>query len=357
LLTAGIYIVLANLKVMISILKSGFSLAGGTMAHVGVGLMLIGILFSSGYSRVISLNNSGLLIFRDVPDIENRENLLLWINENQQMQGYSLVYKGQRKDLKGVPGYVKNKQLSPTNDPNKMVTEEEIVLNGKNYFSRGDTVEVYPENTYYEVEYKKDNGKVFTLFPRVQVNPSMGTVFSPDIRKTWTEDLYTFASAVTSPEDEVEWSETEIIEVGIGKKFFLNDYVAVLETVSPVKEIKGYHLKPDDIAVKAVVRIYGEVEEYLIEPSIVIRGEYGGRIPEVISELGLKITFHGIEPETDQFSFAINTTQKDYIVLKAIQKPMINLLWLGTVIMTIGLFIAMVKRYKEFRKFGKKTAN
>ena len=49
LLTAGIYIILANISVIRSIMKAGFKLAGGAMAHVGLGLMLIGILFSSGY--------------------------------------------------------------------------------------------------------------------------------------------------------------------------------------------------------------------------------------------------------------------------------------------------------------------
>jgi len=354
LLTSGIYIIMTNLRIMISLFKTGFNLTGGALAHVGIGFMLIGILFSSGYSKVISLNNTGLLIFRDVPDIENRENLLLWINENQTMEGYSLMYRGQYRELKDVPEYVRSRWLRATEDPNKMVADEDIILEGKTYFQKGDTVEVYAENTFYEVEYKRENGRTFTLFPRVQVNPSMGTVFSPDIRKTLTEDLYTYASAVTDPQDEAEWSETEEIEIGLGERFFLNDYVAVLEKVTPVKEVEGYFLKDEDIAVQADIRVMGEVEEYVLNPSIVIRGEYGGRIPVVLEELGVKLTFQGIKPETEKFTFAVNTTQKDYIVLKAIQKPMINLLWFGTILMTIGLGVAMNKRFKEFRRFGKK---
>jgi cytochrome c-type biogenesis protein CcmF len=320
--------------------------------------MLIGILLSSGYSKVISLNNTGLMIFKDVPDIENRENLLLWINENETMEGYSLMYKGQYRDVKGVPGYVRSRYLRSTEEPHKMIAETDVTLNGNKILSNGDTVEVHPENTYYEVEYKLESGKTFRLFPRVQVNPTMGTVFSPDIKRTLTQDLYTYASAVTDPSDEVEWSDDEIIRIRKGERFFINDYVAVLENVGPVNELMGFSLNEEDKAVQATIRVYGEIEEYVIQPAIIIRGEYGGKIPEVVEELGIKLTLDGLDNlETQTWKLTANTTQKDYIVLKAIQKPLINLLWLGTILVTLGIGIAMVNRFRDFTRFGSKSRN
>jgi cytochrome c-type biogenesis protein CcmF len=37
-------------------------------------------------------------------------------------------------------------------------------------------------------------------------------------------------------------------------------------------------------------------------------------------------------------------------VIKAIEKPYINVLWLGTGLLMVGFFMAMVRRFREFRK-------
>jgi cytochrome c-type biogenesis protein CcmF len=44
------------------------------------------------------------------------------------------------------------------------------------------------------------------------------------------------------------------------------------------------------------------------------------------------------------------SAQKDFIVLKAIVFPYINILWLGCIVMTIGILLAIrhrIKRNKE----------
>jgi cytochrome c-type biogenesis protein CcmF len=58
---AGTFTIVANAVILSKILKkSTFKLAGGSLAHIGLGMILIGIMFSSGYSDVISINMSGL---------------------------------------------------------------------------------------------------------------------------------------------------------------------------------------------------------------------------------------------------------------------------------------------------------
>jgi cytochrome c-type biogenesis protein CcmF len=46
----------------------------------------------------------------------------------------------------------------------------------------------------------------------------------------------------------------------------------------------------------------------------------------------------------------VNTTQKDYVILKAMEKPFINVLWIGTLVMSIGFVMAIVRRVKENKK-------
>ena len=64
LLTTGIFAIVANGNILINIIRGNYNLSGGAITHIGVALMLIGILFSSAYTKVVSINNSGLMISR-----------------------------------------------------------------------------------------------------------------------------------------------------------------------------------------------------------------------------------------------------------------------------------------------------
>ncbi|MDQ3394646.1 MAG: cytochrome C biogenesis protein, partial [Bacteroidota bacterium] len=356
LLTAGIYSIIANSFILAKILKGKFNLSGGSIAHIGVAMVLIGIMFSSGFSRVISLNNSGLLIFKDPTGEmaqQNLENVILWLNEPRTMEEFELTYKGPRYEVAGFPGFIKNNQIEPTRDPYKAIAIEDLLVNNKKYFSKGDTVRVHPENTYYEVEYSTEGGEKFVLFPRLQVNPTMGNIASPDIKRNFNKDLYTHISAALNMEER-EWSQTQEVSAKVGERFFINDYVAVLEGLERVTEVEDIELGPEDVAVKAKINIFGKTVDHVAEPIYIIKDRMAARPPVTIEDLGLKIALNEIKPESNTFTFGFNTTQKDYIVLKAIEKPMINILWIGTFMLVFGFLIAISRRYSEFIKMRDK---
>jgi len=349
-LTAGIYSVIANAKILWNLKKGNWHLSGGSVAHIGIAMMLIGIMYSSGYSKVVSLNKSGLLISREVDDQFNLENLILFHNEPRQMDKYSLVYQGRNVEVQGVPGYVPVEWLSPTNDPYYWIAAENIVRNGKIVKAQGDTLEISPENIYFKIRYEQENGKDFTLFPRIQVNASMGQVASPDIKRTATKDLYTHLSYAPymTEEETREWTHTDSINIQIGDRFFINDFVAQLDDVTRVHDISGIPLEDDDIAVMATITVAGDNQQHLLKPIFLIRDQRAARIPDVINDLGVRVAFSKINPETDSFDFDIYTTQKDFVILKAIEKPFINILWCGSLLIVVGYIIAIRRRYQEF---------
>jgi len=352
LLTATVYAIVANTTVLFRFFKSrNYRLSGGSVSHIGVAMILLGVLFSSGYSNVVSINNSGLLLFKDAPEDANVENVLLWINEPREMDEYELTYKGSRLEIEDMPGYVDKNLLIRTPDDYVAIARQDLALDGKRYFKQGDTVKVYAENTYHEVEYRhKEKGDTFTLYPRSQVNPNMGLIASPDIRRTIGKDLYTHVSAIPNEEEDKEWSEQEEMEVQIGTQFFINDYVATLEKIERVDEVEGSPVQEGDLAVKAHIRIMGENDDYTLSPYYLIRDRMVGRIPYTSNELGVRLTLLNIKPEQNSFSVGVETTQKEYIVLKAIEKPLINILWAGTLLLMIGFGIATNRRYQEFKK-------
>ncbi len=79
-----------------------------------------------------------------------------------------------------------------------------------------------------------------------------------------------------------------------------------------------------------------------------------GRIPEEIKDLGIRLSLLNIHPETNEFTIGISTRQKDWIIMKAVEKPFINILWIGTLVVMAGFAIAFTRRFREFRKMKEK---
>ncbi|MBU2916066.1 heme lyase CcmF/NrfE family subunit [Reichenbachiella agariperforans] len=353
-LTAGTYSIIANAKILLDRWKTNINLSGGAISHIGIAMMLLGVLFSSGYSKIVSLNQTGLVWSKEFPDEVNQKNLLLFQNEDRQMGEYSLNYKGTRKRIEGFPGYVNIHDINQINETQAIAaldlsSDEEVV------FHQGDTLTlITPETSYFEIAYTKGETS-FDLYPTVQINEKMNmTVFSPDIKRKLGFDLYTHVRTFPDPDQETDWSETEIITTQLDEPFFVNDFVATLEKVQRVTELDGLTLGEGDVAIKADIRVKGGDRDYLAEPYYIIKDNQAGLLSDIIHDLGIKLTITEIDPKSNSFKIGVNKTQKDWVILEAVEKPMINVLWIGTLVMVIGFIIAITRRYGEFVKMKEK---
>ncbi len=355
LLTAGLYSIIANGKILIQVSKKNVNLSGGSISHIGIAMILIGIMFSSGHSNVISLNSSGMPYNREFPDQMNKENLLLFLNEPKNLKDYQVTYSGKRSKIKGLPGYLEFNKFGVTNDPYQVIANQDIISNGHQYFTKGDTMEIEPENIYHEVKYKKNDGSQFVLYPRVQFNPNMGTMVSPDIKRTLSKDIYTHITNIPDPDVEKEWGEIREIKTVVGQEFFVNDFVATIEGIERLTEVDNVTLTGNDVAIKAKIKILGKARDYFSEPIFMIKDNMIGRIPYANEDIGVKLTLLNVHPEDNSFSIGINQTQKDWIILEAVEKPWINILWSGTFLLMIGFGIATYRRFGEFSKIRDKN--
>ncbi len=353
LLLAGFFTIFANAKILFGLLKASPTLSGGAIAHIGVGMMLIGIMFSAGYSRVVSLNNTGLQISKEFSKEFNRDNLLLFIHEPRTMWGFDIEYLGERLEPRYHTGFIRKSDIHQTADKNLVIAKRDMKIGSKAY-KANDTIRVQGENTFYEIELRRGNKK-YQLFPRAQINPEMGGLLaSPDIYRSVTADLYTHVSSVMDPSEGEEWSKLEELRVKQSQEFFANDYVGVLESVDRIYNVFGIELTDQDVAVKAKIRLQGEKGDYIAEPVFLIRDKMVGRIPDDVSDLGIRVTLMNIHPETNEFSLGLNTRQKDWVVIKAMEKPYINVLWIGTLVLMVGFGMAMSRRIREFKKMKAK---
>jgi cytochrome c-type biogenesis protein CcmF len=351
LLVAAVFSFVVNAGIIINVLRKSPKISGGSVAHLGVAMMLIGILFSAGYDKVVSLNNSGLLISAEQSNEFNNENLLLFINEPKKMGPYTLTYLGERFETRDKGLMINKYKTTRTDKEHEVILLEQVLKKDKLIYDAGDTVEIYPENTYYEVAYEDDGGKTFYLYPRAQINEAMGGLLaSPDIKRNVAKDLYTHVSSVRNPQEAVEWSELHKDTIQLGQQFFVNDYVAQLKNLRQLKAIPGMNLLPDDIAVEANIVIQGATQDYNANPIYIIRDKQVGRIPAEIPHVGVRLFLMSIIPEKNSVEIGYNTRQKDWIVLKAVEKPWINILWLGTGVLMAGFGLTIYRRFRQNRK-------
>ena len=95
--------------------------------------------------------------------------------------------------------------------------------------------------------------------------------------------------------------------------------------------------------VEANIRIQSEGHEYVARPAYIIDDNQVGFIPDIIDDLGIKVYLSEILPKEDKFKISFETTQKNWFIIEASKKPLINLMLIGFFIMIFGLSLSFNK--------------
>ena len=340
LITASLFSIFSNGSVLIFFFRKKDLLSSGSIAHVGLAIMLIGILFSSGYSSIQSNNYTGLVWNSDFPDEVNNNNMLLFLNEDRKVGRFNVNYLGQRKKIKGNTEYFNSNYLEYLPLSNVHILKKEISIGGKLY-NENDTVEVDNNNiTYFELKFE-DKSSSFNLYPKVQTDPNSDMiVFSPDVQNNILEDFYVHVRTYPDPEQETVWSERDSVSVALKETFFLNDFISSIEKVTT----KSDNNDGDQFIAEAQIKILSEGQEYIARPAFLIDNNKVGLIPDIIDDLGVKVYLSSILPKQKKFTISFETTQKNWVIIEAMKKPLINLMWIGFFIMIFGLSLSLVKR-------------
>jgi cytochrome c-type biogenesis protein CcmF len=140
---------------------------------------------------------------------------------------------------------------------------------------------------------------------------------------------------------------------------FVNDMVAIFDSPRPLSQedlsrYLGKKPTKDDLGIQANIRILGKTQSYFVRPIFLVQDRQVSFVHDIVPELGIKITLNKIDPQTGKFTFETSVGQRDYIVLKAMEKPLINVLWIGTLVVMLGFGMAVYRRYTEFVKMRDK---
>lgn len=131
-----------------------------------------------------------------------------------------------------------------------------------------------------------------------------------------------------------------------------------IENINPSPDVKNFDKRPDDLAFGLQLGVVTEGgQRYAAEPVFLIRGNQPMPLKDEIADLGLHFVVSRVNPESGEFtiqaakgsaenvklpiSIAENMPVSDYIVLEATVNPGINLVWVGSITMLLGLVIAL----------------
>ena len=164
---------------------------------------------------------------------------------------------------------------------------------------------------------------------------------------------------VFKAEEALEYSNFEVKE---GGSFEFKGYKIAFSKV--IKDINhpSYAPEPGDIAVAAGLEILApDGQKATAAPVYLIRENQPFSLKDEAPTMGLHFRFEHIDPKAGTLTIGVaetpptqrgipveiaeNAARSDYIVLEAIIFPGINLVWMGSIMMLLGLAISLWKRF------------
>ncbi len=311
---ATTYSFVANAMYVFTIQKGKLLKAGSPIAHAGFMLMIVGILISSANKEVIS-NSAANGIVQPVSgkdpmtkqEDNPKENLTLLREIPTMMGGYSVTF-----------------------------------LN--------DSLGTEKGRKYYNLNFKKNDGSKlaedFMLKPDVYMMKDNNMSSNPDTKSYLLKDIFTYVSYAVNKADVVDTTSFREVTLAIGDTAFYSNGFFVLNNVEKDKSKMKTHINDDQIALMADIRITSKDSLHFNAKPIILVDNFGViNVDDTIYPQNLYMRFAGVA-DRQKIKIGIKESDKfiEYITVKAYVFPYINLVWLGLVIMAIGMLISMLQR-------------
>lgn len=302
-LFAAIFALLANLWYIFAALKGKLKMAGASIAHVGFGMMLVGILISSGNKVVLSWNTTGINVFEKNKDQDPAENLTL--------------FKG-----------------TPTDMKTHMVTYVQDTMSDKE------------RKRFFEIDFKDKTGNNnFQLYPDL-IKPKNSEQFSanPDAMHYIHKDIFAYLTYYesSSENDTTKFSTRSFAK---GDTLFYSNGIMVLNDIVP-----SQNATPDDLYLEADITVTAkDGRMYKATPRMVVKDGVLTHKIDTVRAQNLILSFTKLSDEkkgTIEIGIKESNKITDLITLKVFEFPMINFLWFGIIVMMIGFVMSTVQRVK-----------
>jgi cytochrome c-type biogenesis protein CcmF len=318
---AAIYAVVANASYIQLGLKGKLKTAGASVAHIGFGLFLLGILISSSKKSVLSYNTTGMSPLKMGDKESPLENLTL---------------------VKGLA----------TDMGKYMVTYVKDTLNPKD------------RKRYYEINFQSKKGdEKFNLYPDIIENNkgAEGVTPNPSAKHYWNRDIFTYLTFLGDPEKikAADTSTFRTTNVRLGDTLFYSKGIMVVNNVAVNPSNTKYQFTPNDTAIAVNISVISkEGNRFEAQPLLQVKNGSIYSIPDTVMAQSLILQFAQVKDQTKgllQIGVKESTAVLDFVTLKAYEFPFINILWIGVLVMVVGIVMSIVQRVKQMRRVGVKS--
>jgi cytochrome c-type biogenesis protein CcmF len=310
-LFSAIFSVVANATYIRAGIKGKLKAAGPSIAHVGFGLMLVGILLSSAKKTVLSYNTTGIVLpFSPESKQDPMENLTL---------------------LKGVPTDMGAYTATYVNN---------------------DSVNRRQKTTYYQIHFEKKNSpEQFDLYPDYVVSTKGGgeTAANPDKRHYWNKDIFAYISATDNPDKSGDTAQFRPSNpLGLHDTAFYSKGYIVLDSVLINPANGKYHFAPTDTALVAKVSVVTrDSMRYTAYPALFIKDNMANFLNDTVFAQDLALRFDKLTGKKIELGIKESSQMVPFVALKVLVFPQISLLWIGTIIMIIGFIVSIIWRKRQ----------
>lgn len=387
LMFTSLAVITANLEYWFRFMKGRLSGSGAALAHVGFGLMMVGTVISQGKQEVISENRDG----RDIRFVNKEFNVFqeaqvyygdttlvgnYFISFNNKYQEANKIYYGldffQAEPVTYQPGDTLRFASGLITPNQEHVASAEFTSDFKagKWNSLIDTT-----RAFYKVPAWKPlqpGKKLFSLLPHVQLNPEGASGSNePGTKRYWNRDVFIYLRDAKLTMDEPGYHRPYAFK----RPFNLNDtiriphYFIIPDSIYPITKGKDiYRLLDKDsvwaIRFKVHPLLYDKMMSQFVYGEALYIQRDSMHLPDMqeVPQLGLRIGLNSMKIKlSDSLSihpteaeFDVVVQDREYVVMKAIEFPMINLLWSGSIIMCLGTIMSVIQRIRN-RKKEKKT--
>ncbi len=271
------FMILVNGELVVKMWRRKNYRFGGYLVHVGLGLMIIGIITSSVYDRA--------------------QKVTLPMHTDTNVFGYTLTYNGK----------------IPSPDGKDKV---DISINHQTYFAK-----------FYWSDY------------------SQAYMVGPAVKNTFLQDYY--VSPIQIIPAEKSWSNTSELELKKGQTVPYKDYLLRFTGY----DMNGHQMQAGDVHIAAIIEVYDTSGKRIdtIKPAMVMRGRDKKNIPAELPDKSYQVMIKGINVENGSLKLAMAGKKgqdtryagKELLAVEVSVKPLINVLWLGTVLLVVGFLLAL----------------
>ena len=312
LIFATFFSLYGNASVLYRIGKGNLRLVGGALSHVGFSVMLLGIIASSGFSNPIS-DNAGV----EMGD-GNRENIFIEQGKSAFVKGYEVEYKGREMNERGRPVFIVD-FTDPSGD--KFTARTVVYKSNKDQWIQHPDVRLGLTQDVFVAVTPND------MFERNEDAPRNGLSLTKGEQRSLGESAYTIRFLDFERTDPLE-IEDEGIEIAVGARL-------------------------------EITRL-SDRERRLVTPMFEVMGTRETRsTPAQVDDFGLSLSFVGMSVDDGAINLlvdGVDVDSPDWIIVEAIEKPFINLVWIGIILITLGFIFSIARRAQE-RSFsvGRRT--